>query len=249
MVERILRRYVHQEPTCFPTTNFAGFCSSGSRPYRTNSEPFRSPQVRRGDLRLCNVPDRRAVGVLFVGVQDNGHCANIEIEDQLLQTLMGYRTDGTILPPPVINVRRHTLDGCTMAIVEVTPSENPLIRYDGRVCIRIGPRRGYATPEEERRLIEKRRWGALPFDQQPMPGATLQDIDVLRFRAEYLPVAVHPTSSPKTNVALSSRCGRLVFLDQVINRRCSASLSVARTRGAGYPAPTCICSLSRRRDR
>lgn len=105
---------------------------------------------------------------------------------------MGFRTDGTILPPPVMHVRRHILDGCTMAIVEVTPSDNPPVKYDGRVCIRIGPRRGHATSEEERRLIEKRRWGALPFDQQPVTGATPQDLDVLRFREEYLPAAVHP---------------------------------------------------------
>ncbi|HEY3847773.1 MAG TPA: ATP-binding protein [Acetobacteraceae bacterium] len=139
-----------------------------------------------------DLPDRRQVGVLFVGVRDNGDCANIVIDEQLQQTLMGFRTDGTILPPPMMHVRRHTLDGCTMAIVEVTPSDNPPIKFDGRVCIRIGPRRGYATSEEERRLIEKRRWGALPFDQQPMAGAAPQDIDVLRFREEYLPVAVHP---------------------------------------------------------
>lgn len=139
-----------------------------------------------------DLPDRRQVGVLFVGVQDDGNCANVPIDEQLLQTLMGFRTDGTILPPPVMHVRRHTLDGCTLAIVEVTPSENPPIKYDGRVCIRIGARRGYATPEEERRLIEKRRWGALPFDQQPVAGATMEDMDVLRFREEYLPVAVHP---------------------------------------------------------
>lgn len=138
-----------------------------------------------------DLPGRRQVGVLFVGVLDNGACANTPIDEQLLQTLMGFRTDGTILPPPVMHVRRHDLDGCTMAIVEVMPSDNPPVKYDGRVCIRIGPRRGFATAEEERRLTEMRRWGALPFDQQPVPGATLQDLDVLRFREEYLPVAVH----------------------------------------------------------
>lgn len=139
-----------------------------------------------------DLPDRRRIGVLFVGVKDNGDCANLPIEEQLLQTLMGFRTDGTILPPPLMTVRRLVLDGCAMAIVEVTPSDNPPIKYDGRVCIRIGPRRGFATSEEERRLIEKRRWGVLPFDQQPMPGATAQDLDSLRFHEEYLPVAVHP---------------------------------------------------------
>jgi ATP-dependent DNA helicase RecG len=71
-----------------------------------------------------DLPDRRQVGVLFVGVQDNGDCAGMVIDEQLLQTLMGFRTDGTILPPPMIHVRRHTLDGCAMAIVEVTPSES-----------------------------------------------------------------------------------------------------------------------------
>ena len=146
-----------------------------------------------------DLADRRHVGVLFIGVRDNGDCANIPIDEQLLQILMGFRTDGTILPPPVMHVRRHALDGCTMAIVEVTPSDNPPIKYDGRVCIRIGPRRGYASPEEERRLIEKRRWGALPFDQQPLAGATLSDLDALRFREEYLPASVHPDVLAENN--------------------------------------------------
>ncbi|MBW4090335.1 MAG: transcriptional regulator [Proteobacteria bacterium] len=136
--------------------------------------------------------DRRMPGVLFVGVADDGRCGDLTIDEQLLQTLMGFRSDGNILPPPVMQVRRHTLDGCTMAIVEVQPAENPPIKYDGRVCVRIGPRRGYATAEEERRLVEKRRWGALAFDQQPIAGASVVDLDLLRFREEYLPTVVHP---------------------------------------------------------
>jgi ATP-dependent DNA helicase RecG len=139
-----------------------------------------------------DLPDRRATGVLFIGVTDRGECANLTIDEQLLQTLMGFRTDGTILPPPMIHVRRHTLDGCTMAIVEVEPSDNPPIKFSGRTCIRIGPRRGFATAEEERRLTEKRRWGALSFDQQPLPGTSIDDLDTLRFREEYLPALIHP---------------------------------------------------------
>ena len=139
-----------------------------------------------------DLPGRRQTGVIFIGVKDNGDCANADISEQMLQTLMGFRTDGNILPPPVTAVRRHTLDGCTMAIIEVVPSDNPPLKYHGRVCVRIGPRRGYATAEEERRLTEKRRWGNLPFDQQPVSGASLADLDELRFREEYLPSAVHP---------------------------------------------------------
>src|SRR5450756_63978 len=139
-----------------------------------------------------DLPDRRQPGVLFIGANDDGGCGNIQITEQMLQRLLSFRTDGNILPPPLISVRRHILDGCTMAIVEVQPSTNPPLKYRGRVCIRVGPRRGYASPEEERVLIEKRIWGNLPFDQQPVKGATIDDLDRLRFQEELLPASVHP---------------------------------------------------------
>ena len=137
-----------------------------------------------------DLPDRRATGVLYVGVHDNGDCANATIDETLLQSLSGFRTDGAISPFPVLHVRRHVLDGCAMAIVEVEPSDNPPLKYKGRVCVRVGPRRGFATAEEERRLTEKRRWGILPFDQQPVAGTTMSDLDLIRFSAEYLPAII-----------------------------------------------------------
>lgn len=139
-----------------------------------------------------DLPDRRAPGYLIIGVHDDGRCAGVQIDDELLRSLGGFRSDGTITPFPVLTVERRVLDGCTLAVVEVHPSDNPPVRFSGRTCVRIGPRRGYATPEEERRLTEKRRWGVLPFDQQPVAGATIDDLDPLRFKGEYLPAAVHP---------------------------------------------------------
>lgn len=138
-----------------------------------------------------DLPNGRTTGVLFVGVRDDGGCAGLCIDEQLIQTLMGFRTDGTISPFPVMSVQVRDLDGCRMIVVEVEPSDNPPLRYKGRTCIRIGPRKGYATPEEERRLVEKRRWGTLPFDQQPVPGASVSDLDLLLFREEILPSSVH----------------------------------------------------------
>lgn len=137
-----------------------------------------------------DMPDRRQTGVLFVGATDNGDCAHVDVDERLLQTLASFRSDGNITPFPVMHVYKRDLDGCTMAIVEVQPSDNPPLKYRGRVCIRIGPRRSFATPEEERRLTEKRRWGNLPFDQQPVPGTSIDDLDLLRFREEYLPAVV-----------------------------------------------------------
>ena len=139
-----------------------------------------------------DLPDRRDVGVLFVGVHDDGRCAGLTIDDDLAQWLLSFADDGQTVPLPVMTVRKVTLDGCDVAVVEVSPSDSPPVKYKGRTCVRRGPRRGFATPEEERRLAEKRRRAVLPFDQTPLPGASLADLDLLRFEQEYLPAAVAP---------------------------------------------------------
>ena len=130
------------------------------------------------------------VGVLFVGALDDGGCAELSITDDLLLALTAFASNGRIVPLPVMNVRAETVLGCRLAVLEVTPSDNPPVKFQGRVCVRRGPARGYATPEEERRLTERRVWGNLPFDQQPLPGTGLADLDLLRFQLEYLPAEV-----------------------------------------------------------
>lgn len=67
------------------------------------------------------------------------------------------------------------------------------MKMDGRCWIRTGPRCAQASPEEERRLTEKRRWGNVSYDMQGVAGATVEnDLDVQRFQNEYLPAAVSP---------------------------------------------------------
>jgi ATP-dependent DNA helicase RecG len=139
-----------------------------------------------------DLPDSRTVGVLFVGAKDDGTCAGLPITEQIVQTLMGFGRDGQILPLPNIAVRKVTLDGCTMAVTEVMPSDSPPVRFKGRVCVRFGPSRAFATPEQERRLIEKQRRSVVPFDQQPAFGSTLKDLNLLIFESEYLPAAIAP---------------------------------------------------------
>jgi ATP-dependent DNA helicase RecG len=84
------------------------------------------------------------------------------------------------------------LDGCELAAVVVYPASAPPVRYDGRIWVRVGPTTRVATPEEELRLAERRRASALPFDARAMPGAQLADLDLDRFRRDYLANAVAP---------------------------------------------------------
>ncbi|WP_225773699.1 ATP-binding protein [Inquilinus sp. Marseille-Q2685] len=91
-----------------------------------------------------------------------------------------------------MSVGRHVIDGCTVAAVIVAPSTQPPVRVNGRSWIRVGPRRATATPEEERRLAEKQTWQNLAFDARPCADATLDDLDLIRFEAEYVPSATSP---------------------------------------------------------
>ncbi len=139
-----------------------------------------------------DLPDHKLPGVLFVGASDDGSCAGFPITDRVLQTLADMRSNGNITPFPSMTVEKRALDGCEMAVVIVQPSDAPPVRYKGRTWIRVGPRRAVPTPEEERRLTEKRRARDLPFDLRPVPSATLQDLDVDLFRRVYLPSALAP---------------------------------------------------------
>ncbi len=139
-----------------------------------------------------DLPDGRVPGVLFVGAKDDGACAGLEVTEQVVQTLMGFGRDGQILPLPNLSVRKVTLDGCTMAVAEVMPSDSPPVRYKRRIWVRFGSARALATPEQERRLVERSRRSVRSFDAQPATGATLGDLNLRMFETEYLPAAIAP---------------------------------------------------------
>ncbi|MGQ9921655.1 MAG: ATP-binding protein [Desulfobacca sp.] len=139
-----------------------------------------------------DLPDHRRAGVLFVGVKDDGTPAGHPITDDLLCTLADIKTDGRILPPPSIIVRKLIWQGSEIAVVIVQPSDSPPVRFKGRIWIRVGPRRALATPQEERILNEKRRYRDIPFDIQPVPSCDLTALSRVLFEQEYLPNAVAP---------------------------------------------------------
>lgn len=150
----------------------------------------------RGAIRqaICafanDMPNHACPGVIFVGIRDDGLCANLTITDELLRTLADMRSDGNILPIPTVTVQHRDLNGCDVAVVIVHPSDAPPVRYNGRVWIRVGPRRATASAEEERRLNEKRRSHDQPYDLHPMRAASAVDLDLELFRRSYLPATV-----------------------------------------------------------
>jgi ATP-dependent DNA helicase RecG len=160
-----------------------------------------------------DLPGYGQPGVLFVGVRDDGSCAQLPITDELLLQLADLRSNGNILPFPQMTVEKRVLDGCPLAVVIVEPSDDPPVRLRGRTCIRVGPQRAIATRQEENRLAEKRRHKDLTFDLRPVSGATVADLDSLLFRQTYLPTAVAPEILAENQRTLEEQLGALRFID------------------------------------
>jgi ATP-dependent DNA helicase RecG len=136
-----------------------------------------------------DLPNHGLPGVLFIGANDDGSSASIEVTDRLLQTMADMKTDGKIIPPPTLTVEQRVLNGAAMGVVTVWPADAPPVRFDGRTWIRIGPRRGMASAQDERVLNEKRRFKDLHFEAHPITACALNDLSQTIFEQEYLPNA------------------------------------------------------------
>ena len=131
-------------------------------------------------------------GLVIVGLRDDGSAAGIEASDDLLLSLAGIRTEGNVLPPPMLLAEKRALDGIEVAVLAVAPSDSPPVRCRGRIHVRNGPRRSIATAQEERILNERRQFADRPYDLRPISSAAISDLHRRRFEDEYLPNAVAP---------------------------------------------------------
>lgn len=129
-------------------------------------------------------------GYLFIGVHDDGTPSGLTASDRLLQSLGGLRSDGNILPQPVMSVSVFPFDEGDVIVLEIQPSPFPPVRYKGKTWIRVGPRKAVANEMEERILIEKRTANVSSFDVRPSLGNDLDTINQKIFTDEYLPQAI-----------------------------------------------------------
>jgi len=155
-------------------------------------------------------------GYLLIGVTDDGRPSGLRVDDDLLKKVASIRTDGNILPLPVMTTERFALDGGDVLVVEVTPSQLPPVRYKGRTCIRIGAHKGYATQEEERILTERCAKTFPTFDARPCNNATIDDLDVNAVKYFYLPKAISADilSNDRRSIKEQLACLHLYNLEQ-----------------------------------
>lgn len=146
--------------------------------------------LRQAICALANDLPERGRGHLVVGVQDDGSPTGFNIDDQLILQVVNLRDEAKILPRPVLTVSKESFDGADCLLVTVEPSRIRPARLDGVVYVRVGTSTRRASREEEILLTERSRAGDVLFDQHPVEGTSIDDLDVELFRSTYLPSAI-----------------------------------------------------------
>ena len=137
-----------------------------------------------------DLPNSKKNGYLILGAYDNGALSGLKVDDALMKRIAAIRSDGNILPLPIMSVERFEFPEGDLLVAEVSPSLLPPVRYRGRTFVRIGPRRDIATEAEERILLERRTSYMATFDAMPCLGANINDIDTNYIKQEYLPQVI-----------------------------------------------------------
>ncbi len=171
-----------------------------------------------------DLPNHKQNGYLIIGANDDNTLANLSITDEFLRILSDFRTDGRILPMPVLFVNRYELDEKQLAVVEVVPAFHPPIRYKGKVHIRIGARKATAGEAEERILIEKRTATALTFDALPCWEAEMNDVATDIIKLSYLPLAIDRETLIENHRDFKQQLASLQLYDLRHDRPTNASI-------------------------
>jgi ATP-dependent DNA helicase RecG len=171
-----------------------------------------------------DLPNHGKPGFLVIGIDKAGRPAGLRITDEILRNLGGLRDDGNIQPLPSMTVDKLVTADGEVAIVTVQPSLLPPVRYKGRICVRIGPRRGYATEHDERILIERRVSKARTFDAEPCLGSALSDLATTLFLVDYRQQAIAADIIAENSRSVEHQLASLRFFD--LNKACPTNAGI-----------------------
>lgn len=71
-------------------------------------------------------------GYLIIGAKDNGELSGLQVDDKLLLQIANIRTDGNILPQPIMTVEKFSFDGGGISWWQKSSHQN------SRPCVIVG---------------------------------------------------------------------------------------------------------------
>ncbi|MEN9374037.1 MAG: hypothetical protein RIR79_1589 [Pseudomonadota bacterium] len=135
---------------------------------------------------------KNSIGIIALGVSDDGTPSGIPITDDLELKIQNIRSEGKIIPLPSFMTQKIIYRGHEILCISIYPAISPPVKYDGRIWIRPGNSTQLAQKEDEHRLNEKRRIKDQPDDVQILPHCRFTDLNINYFKMHYLVQAVAP---------------------------------------------------------
>jgi ATP-dependent DNA helicase RecG len=133
---------------------------------------------------------KNSIGIIALGVSDDGTPSGIPITDDLELKIQNIRAEGKIIPLPSFITQKIIYCGHEILCISIYPAISPPIKYDGRIWIRSGNSTELAKSEDERRLNEKRKVKEQPDDMQVLSYCRMNDLNINYFKLQYLVQAV-----------------------------------------------------------
>lgn len=130
-------------------------------------------------------------GRLFVGVGDDGRIVGVPDAAQTSILLAQICRDG-VQPPILPLIEVSDVDGRAVVVLEVRGPHKPYRTKGGRYYVRAGPMKQDASQGELLRLMQ--RVGLFRFDETPVPGTSVADLDWPVFERYYRALSGEPLS-------------------------------------------------------
>lgn len=130
-------------------------------------------------------------GYLLIGINPKtGKPEGLGARDAKLdaeqQRLVSQLSSSRLWPTPAFDVQIEEVEGETIFVIRVDPFEvPPAVTVDGIAYVRRGATTYRASDADIVRLGERRPLNRQPFDIRPVPGATLDDLDLPMLQARY----------------------------------------------------------------
>lgn len=119
-------------------------------------------------------------GTLVIGVSDKGEIVGLKDWDKTMQRLANVASQNCE-PPVYFIVEKVTIEDKNILVVKIPKGpQRPYRTNRGIYYVRVGSSKRQATREELLRLYQAGR--AIYYDELPVPGTSLDDLDLLYFR-------------------------------------------------------------------
>ncbi len=122
-------------------------------------------------------------GTLLVGVEDDGRINGVADPDAAMNSLANISRDNC-RPSLYPLIERVEMQGKSVVAARVEKRTGPPFENNSGQCyLRVGPTKRLATPQERARMLQQA--GLYHFDETPVAGTTLDDLDRQAFRSYF----------------------------------------------------------------